>query len=452
MGMSTVSAKSLASWTSDLLARLPAPSGPLAAVQGRGRGALAALQGPSRRQEAWRFTDLALLAGLNLNPSAALSSGSAADGFATDGAAANGAGTDGAALPDTLRLKLDGGSDPLAGVVLPAGVSPLSESELVLALGHTLAATGCEQHWPVELNHASASQLLALRIASRSKVNLELVSDAAAELRPLRVLLILEEKAQVQLCQRLTASAAGLTSLVLEAHLGRGARLEHGLVALGHPGAALLAHLALEQEPESHVSLVAVSAGWGVSRLEPRIVQVDGSATTTLRGLQVVAGDQIADTHSHMAFGGPEGQLDQLHKAVADGRGRSVFNGAVRVPRAAQRTNAAQLSRSLLLSDRARIDTKPELEIVADDVRCAHGATVSCLQLDELFYLQSRGIAADQASALLKRAFCEEVLRELPAAARRWCPFESLLPAHGADAGPATAVESGRDDLEGEGA
>ena len=337
-------------------------------------------------------------------------------------------------------------------MVLPAGVSPLSESELVLALGHTLAATGCEQHWPVELNHASASQLLALRIASRSQVSLELVSDAAAELRPLRVLLILEEKAQLQLCQRLTATGAGLTSLVLEAHLGRGARLEHGLVALGHPGAAFLAHLALEQEPESHVSLVAVSAGWGVSRLEPRIVQVDGSATTTLRGLQVVAGDQIADTHSHMAFGGPEGQLDQLHKAVADGRGRSVFNGAVRVPRAAQRTNAAQLSRSLLLSDRARIDTKPELEIVADDVRCAHGATVSCLQLDELFYLQSRGIAADQASALLKRAFCEEVLRELPAAARRWCPFESLLAAHGADAGPATAVESGRDDLEGEGA
>ena len=447
MGMSTVSAKSLASWTSDLLARLPAPSGPLAAVQGRGRGALGALQGPSRRQEAWRFTDLALLVGLNLNPSAALSSDSAADGFATDGA-----GTDGAALPDTLRLKLDGGSDPLAGVVLPAGVSPLSESELVLALGHTLAATGCEQHWPVELNHASASQLLALRIASRSQVSLELVSDAAAELRPLRVLLILEEKAQLQLCQRLTATGAGLTSLVLEAHLGRGARLEHGLVALGQPDAALLAHLALEQEPESHVSLVAVSAGWGVSRLEPRIVQVDGSATTTLRGLQVVAGDQIADTHSHMAFGGPEGQLDQLHKAVADGRGRSVFNGAVRVPRAAQRTNAAQLSRSLLLSDRARIDTKPELEIVADDVRCAHGATVSCLQLDELFYLQSRGIAADQASALLKRAFCEEVLRELPAAARRWCPFESLLAAHGADAGPATAVESGRDDLEGEGA
>ena len=109
-------------------------------------------------------------------------------------------------------------------------------------------------------------------------------------------------------------------------------------------------------------------------------------------------GRQIADTHSQVRFAGPDGTLDQLHKAVADGHGRSVFNGAVQVPRAAQRTDAAQLSRNLLLSDRARIDTKPELEIVADDVNCAHGATVSRLQQDELFYLQSRGIAADQAA------------------------------------------------------
>jgi Fe-S cluster assembly scaffold protein SufB len=158
-------------------------------------------------------------------------------------------------------------------------------------------------------------------------------------------------------------------------------------------------------------------------------VQVDGAAHTTLRGLQLVDGQRIADTHSFVEFNGPEGQLDQLHKAVAAGQGRSVFNGAVRVPRAAQRTNAAQLSRNLLLSDRARIDTKPELEIVADDVKCAHGATVSSLQTDELFYLQSRGIDADQAAALLQRAFCEEVLRELPAAARSWCSLERLLEA-----------------------
>jgi Fe-S cluster assembly scaffold protein SufB len=156
-------------------------------------------------------------------------------------------------------------------------------------------------------------------------------------------------------------------------------------------------------------------------------VQSQGAASTRLRGLQVCDGRQIADTHSAVCFDGPDGQLDQLHKVLADGQGRSVFNGAVKVPRLAQRTNAAQLSRSLLLSDRARVDTKPELEIVADDVKCAHGATVSRLRQEELFYLQSRGIAASQAATLLKRAFCEEVLRELPAAAAGWNPLERLL-------------------------
>jgi FeS assembly protein SufD len=410
MAASLTAPMALADWTRQWLNGLPVADGPLAAVQQRGREALAELPVPSSRQEDWRFTDLGLLAGLD----------------ATLACSPSDAGLPPAA-PGVLRLVLDGRSDPLAGVVLPAGLAPLSDSELAQALGHTLAATACEHHWPVELNHAAAQQVLALRVASRSCLSLELVSMQAAGLLPLRVLLVLEEKAELELCQFAGAGGAGLTSLVLEAHLGRGARLTHGVVALGRNDAALLAHLAIEQEPESSATLATVAAGWGLARFEPRIRQVDGSASTTLRGLQVVDHRQVADTHSHISFSGPEGQLDQLHKAVAAGQGRSVFNGAVRVPREAQRTNAAQLSRTLLLSDRARIDTKPELEIVADDVKCAHGATVSCLQTDELFYLQSRGIAADQASALLKRAFCEEVLRDLPGAARQWCSFEHLL-------------------------
>jgi Fe-S cluster assembly protein SufD len=135
----------------------------------------------------------------------------------------------------------------------------------------------------------------------------------------------------------------------------------------------------------------------------------------------------LADTHSQVRFLGPDGALEQVHKAIADGRGRSVFDGAVSVPRLAQRTNANQISRNLLLSDQARIDTKPQLEIVADDVRCTHGATVSRLQADELFYLQSRGIDAAAAARLLKRGFCQEVLGELPAAAAAWLPLQRLM-------------------------
>jgi Fe-S cluster assembly protein SufD len=93
----------------------------------------------------------------------------------------------------------------------------------------------------------------------------------------------------------------------------------------------------------------------------------------------------------------------------------------------AQRTDASQLSRSLLLSERARVDTKPELEIVADDVRCRHGATISRLQQNELFYLQSRGINAPQAAKLLLRSFCQEVVAQLPQAAQVWDPLAPML-------------------------
>ena len=396
-----------AAWLEQWLSQLPPASGALAAVQQRGREGLAEQGVPSSRSEDWRFTDLSLLQGIPLGAPSATNPTPAADGSA-------------------LRLQLDGCSDPLAGVALPDGLEPLTATEIAQGLGHTLAATSCQNHWPVELNQASATQVLALRVKSRASAALELVSATAAGMLPLRILLVLEEKAQLDLSQLIEAQGAGLVSLVIEAHLARSAQLRHGLVAFGRSEAALLSHVAVEQEPESQAALGNVAVGWGLARHEPRLVQVEGQAHSSLRGLQLVGGQQIADTHSFVQFSGPEGELDQVHKAVAAGQARSVFNGAVRVPREAQQTNAAQLSRNLLLSDRARIDTKPELEIVADDVKCAHGATVSSLQTDELFYLQSRGIAAEQAAGLLKRAFCEEVLRALPEPARQWCPLDQL--------------------------
>lgn len=416
-----------ATWAAALLANLPpnqADAGAdcgtdplaaalLAAVRERGRKGLIDRPLPSRREEAWRFTDPSLLSAIAPRLHGA---GEAPETLPPS-------------APGSLRLVLDGRSDPLLGVSLPAGLSPLVGAEFEHRLGHTLAATGCRDHWPVLLNSAAAGRVLALRVSGRVAPVLELVSDTrhGEGVLPLRILLLLEEGASLELLQVHRAAGASLTSLVLEASLGRDARLHHGLLARGMEAAALLAHLAIAQDPGSSVSLTSAAGGWGLSRLEPRLIQTAGGATTRLRGLQLVNGRQIADTHSQVLFDGPEGELDQLHKAVADGAGRSVFNGAVRVPRLAQRTNAVQMSRNLLLSDRARIDTKPELEIVADDVKCAHGASVSRLQLEELFYLQSRGIAAEQAAQLLLRGFCEEVLQELPAAAAIWHPLEALL-------------------------
>jgi Fe-S cluster assembly protein SufD len=413
-------------WATEFLASLqglestfaeaPADARVPASLRESGRDALAALPLPSRRQEAWRFTTTAPLTAIAPRLLEFPGAAGPAEGAPPPS-------------PSLLRLCLDGRSDPLAGIALPDGLAPLTGPELEQALGRSLALSGCADHWPVLLNQAAAGRLLALRVSAAVATTLELVSDAGASegVLPLRILLVLEEQASLELLQVHRATGASLTSVVLEASLAPGAQLRHGLLARGSDASVLLAHVAVQQAARSHYSLASVSAGWGLARLEPRIVQSEGRANSRLRGLQVVHGHQVADTHSQVLFNGPEGELDQLHKAVADDAGHSVFNGAVRVPREAQRTAAAQLSRSLLLSPRARIDTKPELEIVADDVKCAHGATVSRLQLDELFYLQSRGIAAEQASRLLLRGFCEEVLRELPAAAALWQPLQGVL-------------------------
>ena len=426
------------SWGSVLLNALEAgvsPEPALAAARQRAARALAERTLPSRRQEAWRFTDISPLLAINPAPLAP-------------------AATSGSILPSAaagvVRLLLDGLGDPLAGVSLPAGLETIPTAALEALLqdqprdlgaddfskdrshepsSHAAASAGSEAPWSGLLAAATAGRLLALRVRGVVEPTLELVSDAAssAGVLPLRVLLILEPEARLQLLQVHRAAGASLTTVLLEARLGAGARLSHGLIGEGGGPAVLLADLAIDQQPGSHYAFTSAVAGWALSRLEPRVLQSGGGATTRLRSLQRVDGRQIADQHSQVRFEGPEGELDQLHKAIADGAGRSVFNGAVAVPRAAQRTNAVQLSRSLLLSDRARIDTKPQLEIVADDVKCAHGATVSRLQSDELFYLQSRGIAAATASRLLLRGFCGEVLRELPAAASIWQPLAMVL-------------------------
>ena len=347
---------------------------------------------PSRRMEDWRFTDLAALTAIEPRPWS--------------------------------------GGDPLASLQLPAGVTRLSDAELAAVAGQTLARTGCDDHWPVRLNTQASPVRLGLRVAAHTApqaLTLSFDAGAQGELLAVHLVLQLEPGASLQVAQRVSSTGVGVVSLVCEADLATDARLDWGLVAQGQADAALLGHLAVVQAPGSALSLTAVTAGWALSRLEPRVLQAEGAASTRLRGLQWVDANQLADTHSLVRFEGPDGQLDQLHKTVAAGAGRSVFNGAVQVPQVAQRTDAAQLSRSLLLSDRARVDTKPELEIVADDVKCAHGATVSRLQQEELFYLQSRGIGADQAARLLLAGYCQDVLRELPTAAAGWQPLAKQL-------------------------
>lgn len=136
-------------------------------------------------------------------------------------------------------------------------------------------------------------------------------------------------------------------------------------------------------------------------------------AECSIEGFTLITGQQLADTHTFIDHIKPQGKSRQIHKCIADGSAHGVFNGAVMVRPHAQQTDSAQMSRSLLLTDKARIDAKPQLEIFADNVKCSHGATVGQLNKEEIFYLRSRGISESVARNLLTYAFGGEVIEHI---------------------------------------
>nr|AUG32624.1 ABC transporter, membrane component [Paulinella longichromatophora] len=401
----------------ELLKRSVPMKADLSDIQSYGREALIRREIPHRRMEAWRFTDINRLKLLTSHKN--LSSEKSRLQVSE------------LILPEvaqgTYRILLTDKIDPLATFYLPDGIEQLTSEEIKNNLGKTLSATGCQYHWPVELNYANASYCLALKIKGNNN-KLEIVHAPTHQgIQAIRVLLILEEDSNLDLTQINLGQGLQLSSLTLEVYLKRGSNLIHGLLAFAENEAGFLDHTSVVQEAHSHYTFTSVLRGWALGRIEPRITQIHGKARTVLRGLQIVEGNNQIDTHSYISFEGPEGELDQLHKSLADNKGHSIFNGIIRVPCLAQLTNASQLSRNLLLSAQARIDTKPELEIVADDVRCTHGATISQMQEDEVFYLQSRGLDYKQASNLVKKGYYQDILDSLPESSNAWTPLERVM-------------------------
>ncbi|MCY4055856.1 MAG: SufD family Fe-S cluster assembly protein [Cyanobacteria bacterium MAG CAR4_bin_6] len=381
---------------------------------------------PSRRSEAWRFTDLRCLT--RLDPGRLHTRTASPHWPETVRQAPSGQGS-----PLRLCLQLDSRGHWLSPQgeppPWPRGLMPLANEDITPGqVARTLMPAG-PLPLGARLNSVTPGPSLGLRVSGPDFIHLDLgirVEQAQAWLAP-HVLLVLEPGARLCLSWHVAVTDQAAVLPMVEARLGLGAQLEEAAMTWGCPEAAFLGGSFVHQSPRSVYRRTNVTWGWGLSRDEPFIRQCQGRAETHLHGLAVARGQSLLDTHSTVYFDGPAGRLRQRHQALADDRGHSVFNGRVVAPRLAQETDAGQLSRNLLLSAKARIDTKPQLEIVADNVQCTHGATVSCLQDDELFYLQSRGIGRDQASRLLQQGFCEEILQRLPEAALSWPPLRSLL-------------------------
>ena len=248
------------------------------------------------------------------------------------------------------------------------------------------------------------------------------VDDTAIAIQP-RTLMILEAGSSATLVEEYLHTSipdnSYFNNVVTEIWLGDTAKLNHTRIQDEDINAIHIAKTAVSQSQHSCYTGTSIDLGAKLSRHNWEIFQIGAQTETNLNGLAMVNGEQESDTHSIIALTQPHGVTNQLHKCIVDDRSHAIFNGKVFVPQAAQQTNAAQLNRNLILSSTAKIDTKPQLEITADNVKCSHGATVSQLEDDEIFYLQSRGLDVETAKILLINAFAVEIIDRIPVASIR---------------------------------
>ncbi|GJD18998.1 FeS assembly protein SufD [Rivularia sp. IAM M-261] len=203
------------------------------------------------------------------------------------------------------------------------------------------------------------------------------------------------------------------TNAVTEIWISDNASVSHTRVQKEVFSAFHVGKTAVTQARYSRYTCNAINIGASLGRHNLEILQTGEQTETTLNGLAMIKGTQVADMHSAIALNYPNGVCKQLQKNIVGDKAHAIFNGKVFVPKPAQQTDAAQLNRNLMLTSKARVDTKPQLEITADNVKCAHGATVSQLEDDEIFYLQSRGIDENSSRHLLINAFATEIINNI---------------------------------------
>ncbi len=246
-------------------------------------------------------------------------------------------------------------------------------------------------------------------------VFLSTVTPAPAISAP-RVLVVLGRNSQAKLVETFGSlgPARGFTNAVTEFVAGDGSVLEHCRIQRESESAFHIGHTAIHLGRSSRSSSHAFAFGGRISRHDAVAVLGDEGADCTLNGLYLAGGSQLIDNHTEIDHARPHGTSHELYKGILGGRARGVFNGRIRVRPDAQKTDAKQTNKALLLSDEAQVNTKPQLEIFANDVRCTHGATVGQLSQDALFYLRARGIGLDDARSLLVRAFAADVTGRIP--------------------------------------
>ncbi|WP_017655179.1 Fe-S cluster assembly protein SufD [Fortiea contorta] len=373
---------------------------------------------PTTREEEWRFTDLSALRKLQLNSVETRNLASLQIDI----------------LPEAVNWlvfvngiyapELSNIADLPVGVVV-SNLTALSVDKQERVSKYLAQCEGAQEVFTA-LNTAGLSDaavvLVGKNIAVETPIHLVFVAVAGeiATISQPRCLVVAERGSSVTLIEEYHNASNSeqqqvyLTNAVTEIWLAENAQVSHTRVMRESAQAFHIGKTAVTQARDSRYTGNAIAIGAKISRHNWEILQTGEQTQTTLNGLTMIWEQQLGDTHSAIALNYPYGVSQQLHKCIVGDRAHAVFNGKVFVPKPAQQTDAGQLNRNLLLSSKARVDTKPQLEITADNVKCAHGATVSQLEDDEIFYLQSRGIDENAARKLLINAFAAEIINQIP--------------------------------------
>ncbi len=238
---------------------------------------------------------------------------------------------------------------------------------------------------------------------------------AGAVIHP-RNLIVVERNARASIIESYVTLAPGAkywTNPVTEVWTGPNSWVEHARIQRESEAAYHVATTQVEVSRDSHYRSFSLAMGAALARHNLNARLADQHSEALLYGLYLTHGEQLVDTHTELYHDHPNCRSWEVYKGILDGRSRGVFNGKVLVKPEAQKTDAKQTNRNLLLSDHARVDTKPQLEIFADDVKCTHGATVGRLDEVALFYARSRGLPLTEAERLLTYAFAAEVIEEV---------------------------------------
>ena len=383
-------------------------AGPMAAQPWIGRlrenafARFSALGFPTTHDEEWRFTNVARIARAEFEPAAAAKAELPAFVEGARVVFVNG----------RYAAELSSPGDLPNGVKLGRLADDAEAAEPYLA-----RHAAFDQQTFVALNTAFLADAAVVRIPRGVVVEQPIhlvflsVAGAKAAVTHPRTLVVAGPASQCTIVETYAGTGEGIyfTNAVTEIVAGEGAVVDHYKVQLEGADACHVATLQAQVGRSGNFSSHSISMGGALVRNDANALLAEGSHAT-LNGLYIVNGTQHVDNHTAIDHAKPHATSHELYKGILDGKSTAVFNGKIFVRKDAQKTDSKQTNKNLVLSDDAVIDTKPELQIFADDVRCTHGATIGQLDAESMFYLQSRGIGKKEARGLLIYAFAQDIV------------------------------------------